>query len=147
VVHTNSVSTNENSKTVFSILLYTYKSNIETFWWNKVCIFIVRIFTVNIYFRCSETYFLYLHWRLVGLLSSKFSQYKIFKRTSFKLSRLKEQNAYNKQKIFQILSIDTGFIFILWYEIYHTSYGSIKINPVFIENPWLSSMCPIELLR
>ena len=54
-------------------LLYTYnnnKWNIEEYWWNKMRIFIFRIF------HSSETYFQYFHWSPAGQLSSNIQNNK-----------------------------------------------------------------------
>jgi hypothetical protein len=55
---------------------------------------------------------------VAGLLSSKFSQYtKFSKRENLSNCNVKkEKNVYNKQKIQVFFSINTGFIFILWYK-------------------------------
>jgi hypothetical protein len=70
-----------------------------------------------------------------------------------------KNNVYNKQKIQVFFSSkNTGYIFILWYEIiifhswlpslmkYIFSYHSMKINPVFRANTYIPSMYESAIL-
>jgi hypothetical protein len=118
----------------YKYLLYTYKWNIEKYWWNKMLIFIFAYFHCKKYFSLQWNIFsvFFFHWCLAELLSSKFSQYIKFKEKSFKwLCVKKEKNVYNKQKI-QVFFMNTGLIFILWYENYHISLVATVTHEIFI---------------
>jgi hypothetical protein len=109
------------------------------YWWNKLRIFIFRIFTVKFFFNCSKIYFLVFS---LVCCQTTFFLIQQFMRKSFQICNVKKKrNMYIINRKFKFCSINTGFIFIYkWKLLYLTRDFSHLWNIYFYTTRWKSSL-------